>query len=64
LLGVRPSTEAACVEVFGAAELISWLWVVPAAWGVAVGVWRLLVIVLRAIVETLKESVTHKDLLR
>ena len=63
-MGVRPSTETACAEIFGAAELISWLGVVPAAWGVAVGVWRLLVIVLRAIVETLKESVTHEDLLR
>jgi hypothetical protein len=64
LLGVCTGTEASCVEVFGAAELISWLGIVPAAGGVAVSVWRLLVIELRAVVETLKESVTHEDLLR
>ena len=53
LLGVCARTEAAGVEVFGAAELIAWLGVVP-AWGVVVGVGRLLVVEGWTIVETLQ----------
>ena len=64
MLGVGTSTETACAEVFGAAKLISWMGIVSAAGGVAVCVWRLLVIELWAVVETLEESVIHEDLLR